>query len=191
MKCCSLDNGLNLPPKDTFLRGELLQSCLFSRAYTLCVCTKPQKKSSHCVPVRSTICPWKSCRVHMKRVLCHGDLSCNSHILVLITEPKFQGIILSYKCTKVVSKFLEVSMFLMVVRLTCKCRTINILKYDLEKWVHYVLNINHVRKIHVFSKIIQYPQVLDIQNSTRKDINAPKNLDLFLIEVTCQLSDRK
>lgn len=58
------------------------------------------------------------------------------------------------------------SMFLMVVRLTCKCRTKNILQYDLEKWVHCILNINHVRKIYVFSKILQHPQVLGIQNST-------------------------
>lgn len=60
---------------------------------------------------------------------------------------------------KVFSPFLEAtSMFLMVVRLRYKCGTIIILKWNLEKWVHYVFNITHVRKIHHFFNILQHSE---------------------------------
>lgn len=43
-KHCSLDKGLNCPPNNTSMHVELLQSFLFSWAYTLCACTKPPKE---------------------------------------------------------------------------------------------------------------------------------------------------
>lgn len=41
-----------LSHNNTFMNVELLQSCLFSWAYNLGVCTKPQNKYSRNIPVR-------------------------------------------------------------------------------------------------------------------------------------------